>query len=154
MLPEKLCVAGPVIITWLFSSQEINKSPPRREMVLWRGEWPVKAAATSVAHVPVPHASVSPHPRSYTRNLGFLSVHTTNSILHLAGKTGWDSKKAPIFSRSNVSNVRSSERKALESRASKLSRKQRKNFRRNKSYPRITFILLLQSFFHFPVVIH
>ena len=65
---------------------------------------PFKTAATATAHAPVPHAHVSPLPRSQTRILSsFLRSTRTNSVFILSGKSGLFSNAGPIFSRSSSS---------------------------------------------------
>ena len=62
----------------------------------------MRAAATRVAQAPVPQASVSPQPRSYTRMAMPSSVTQANSTLVFSGKAAWASKAAPTVSTSKV----------------------------------------------------
>lgn len=65
---------------------------------------PLRQAATAHAHAPVPHASVSPLPRSHTRIFKWLlPITLTNSVFILSGKAGWFSNLPPIFSKSRLS---------------------------------------------------
>ena len=54
-------------------------------------------AATSDAQAPVPHAMVSPEPRSQTRIAAGRGASTrTNSVFTRRGKNGWCSKRGPM----------------------------------------------------------
>src|SRR5205085_12156400 len=60
------CSAGPVrsTLSWAIST---CRSPPRLCTTTWVPTRPQSRAATAAAHDPVPHARVSPAPRSHTR---------------------------------------------------------------------------------------
>mmetsp|Transcript_22999 Transcript_22999/g.74469 ORF Transcript_22999/g.74469 Transcript_22999/m.74469 type:complete len:200 (-) Transcript_22999:308-907(-) len=86
------------------SSHSMNRSPPGSVTVAARSARPSSTAATSSAHAPVPHANVGPAPRSQTFILRWVRERTcTNSMLHLAGKAGWDSRSGPTVSNSIAS---------------------------------------------------
>src|SRR5205814_1821185 len=67
--PSNTLVAAPFIDTGRSSpSQLIVSVPPRVATCTFDSSKPRRTPATTAAHAPVPHASVSPAPRSHTRN--------------------------------------------------------------------------------------
>ena len=80
---------------WSFSAQRMDSVPPGRFTLLSRPVSPWLAAAVSVAHAPVPQASVEPSPRSQTRTSISPSRTRQNSMFAFAGKTGWLSSAGP-----------------------------------------------------------
>mgnify|MGYP007122459981 CR=1 FL=1 len=58
--------------------------------------YPFSTAATTVAHAPVPHASVKPQPLSQTiRSISVSDTNCANSTLVLLGKALWVSIAGP-----------------------------------------------------------
>jgi len=86
--------------TWLSSRFHlIRKSPPSKCIVTTSSVSPFKTQATTLAHAPVPQASVSPVPRSQTRMFASALLRTcTNSAFTRRGNAGWNSNAGPIVS--------------------------------------------------------
>src|SRR5690606_33000240 len=105
-VPRKLSVAGPVIVIRPFSPQAISSEPPGSVTVTSRCTRPRRIAATAVAQAPVPHARVSPAPRSQTRRR-IASRPSTVATLTLTrwGNSGSVSISGPSRSRSTASQL-------------------------------------------------
>ena len=96
--PSKTHSAGPVMYTVpptpppstpSSATHSMNSGPPGKSTRHFLSSFPSRTPATTVAHAPVPQASVGPAPLSQTRILQCEGLRTwTNSTLVLAGKTG------------------------------------------------------------------
>ena len=103
--PVNASAAAPVIYT-VSSAQRTVRSPPRRRTVMSASlsAKPFSTAATAAAQAPVPHAHVSPLPRSQTRIfISFFPNTFTNSVFVRSGKIGAFSNSGPIFSAAHSS---------------------------------------------------
>src|SRR5579862_2270761 len=96
--PANTKFVPPVISTWSSSVRHsIDSVPPSRMTSQLRGTRRLRALATSDAQAPVPHARVSPTPRSQTRILNFAGPATlTNSTFACSGNSACRSRRAPI----------------------------------------------------------
>ena len=75
--PVRSSSAGPVMRTRLLaSSQVMSSGPPGRMIRAVRSSFPRRTPETSVAHAAVPHALVSPAPRSQVRTLALVGLST------------------------------------------------------------------------------
>src|SRR5438034_2107602 len=98
--PPKTSTASPVLTTRSPRRQSISSSPPRSATTTRRPPRPVRAAAPAAAHAPVPHAMVSPAPRSHTRISSRSGPSArTNSVFTPRGKNGWRAKWGPRSAR-------------------------------------------------------
>src|SRR5579884_2383638 len=101
--PSNTSTASPVMCTWSSAPQATVSAPPGSTTSTLRPLRPVRAAATAAAHAPVPHAWVSPAPRSHTRIASRSGPTTrTNSVFTRRGKKGWCSKRGPSAARSSA----------------------------------------------------
>ena len=66
-------------------SYSMSRFPPRTWTLTVEGLVDLRKPATAVAQAPVPHASVSPHPRSKTRMAIPVFVFVANSIFAFSG---------------------------------------------------------------------
>src|SRR5579875_3338266 len=101
--PSNTSTASPVMCTWSSGRQATMSAPPGSTTSTLRPLRPVRAAATAAAQAPVPHAWVSPAPRSHTRIASRSGPSTrTNSVFTRRGKKGWCSKRGPSAARSSA----------------------------------------------------
>mmetsp|Transcript_9010 Transcript_9010/g.20474 ORF Transcript_9010/g.20474 Transcript_9010/m.20474 type:complete len:211 (+) Transcript_9010:81-713(+) len=83
------------------SRHSMDRVPPGRRTSHTRSQTPSSTPATTVAHAPVPHASVGPAPRSYTTMSMSARLRTlANSALVRAGKAALPSTCGPVPARS------------------------------------------------------
>src|SRR5207344_2451343 len=94
--PSATRTAGPVSRTSSPSSRSIRRTPPGKRAGAFAGTRPASFAATTAAHAPVPHANVSPAPRSQTRTFTPSPWTATNSTFVRSGKRSSCSTIGPI----------------------------------------------------------
>src|SRR6185369_181701 len=99
--PSNTVTAGPVISTGASPSgptpaHSIVNTPPRVSTSTLASSRPARIPATTAAQAPVPHASVSPTPRSHTRSRTRERLSTCmKPALTRLGKRGWFSISGP-----------------------------------------------------------
>src|SRR6185503_11149275 len=95
--PSYTVRAGPFIQTGLSPpSQDTVNVPPRACTATGESSTPRTMPQTTAAQAPVPHASVSPAPRSYTRNrIACRSTTCMKPALTRPGKRAWRSISGP-----------------------------------------------------------
>ena len=107
--PENTCRAGPRMVARPSSSMVTSRRPPGRSHArrgLPRAARPFAQATAAVAHAPVPHASVTPTPRSHTTSsMPSPAARARTRRSCRAGSRGWVAMRGPRRSTSPRANA-------------------------------------------------